>query len=411
LWLAYRLLTALLAPVWLAYLAVRQWGGARLKQRLGLLEPRADGPVWIQAVSVGEVKIALRLAGALSRLGFPVVLTSTTAAGIAVASKEGPPALSPQAFPLDLPSCMRRALRRLKPRAVVLVETELWPALLKEARDAGVPAFVVNARLSDRSLKRTLRFKRLFARALKSARVSAQSEEHAARFRMLGAVPEHVVIQGNLKYDLMPPPDFERVRGELASQLPEGPVWVAGSVRDGEEDAACEALTVVRRSFPDARLILAPRHLHRTHACVDAARDRGFWVRCRSDGGGRDWDVLVLDRIGELWSAYDLGAAAFVGGSLVPFGGQNVLEPAFLAKPVLFGPSTENFREEAERLVAVGGGFRVASAPELGEMVSALLSDPERAASCGKKAREAVLRHSGAVSRAARWIAEYVPGV
>ena len=324
-WLVYRFLTALLSPFWLAFLALRQRGGARPKERLGFLAPRSDAPIWIQAVSVGEVRIALRLADALSQLGFPVALTSTTAAGIALAQKDGPPGLCPQAFPLDLPSCTRRALKRLKPRALVLVETELWPALLEETRDAGVPAFVVNARLSDRALKRTLRFKKLFMRALKNARVCAQSEEHAARFQLLGALPDRIIVQGNLKYDLLPPPEFERVRGELAGLLPEGPLWTAGSVREGEEALVVEALVAVRESIPSARLVLAPRHLNRTQVCVEAARSRGFWVRRRTDSAGPDWDVFVLDTVGELWSAYDLGIAAFVGGSLVPLGGQNVL--------------------------------------------------------------------------------------
>ena len=410
-WLVYRLLTFLLSPFWLAYLAIRQGGGARVMERLGFVEPRPDGPVWIQAVSVGEVRIALRLAEALAPLGFPVALTSTTAAGGALARKEGPSSLHPQAFPLDLPSCMKRALRRLKPRAVVLVETELWPALFREARNAGVPAFVVNARLSDRSLKRTLRFRRLFAQALKDSRISAQSEEHAARFQMLGALPDRVVVQGNLKYDLLPPPDFKKVKGELAPFVPEGPLWVAGSVREGEEELVAKAFVTVRRSLPSARLILAPRHLARVQTCAEAARSSGFRVRRRTDGTGQDWDVLILDTVGELWSAYDLGLTAFVGGSLVPLGGQNVLEPAYLGKPVLFGPSTENFREETERLVAGGGGFRVEDATSLGEAAASLLSDPERARACGAKAREAVLCHSGTVARTARWIAEYIPGV
>ena len=410
-WLIYRLLTALLSPFWLAFLAFQQRGGIRVMERLGFVAPRADAPVWIQAVSVGEVRIALRLADALAQLGFPVALTSTTAAGSTLARREGPSGLNPQAFPLDLPSCMKRALGRLKPRAVVLVETELWPALFKEARNAGAPTFVVNGRISDRSLKRTLRFRRLFAQALKDTRISAQSEAHAARFQMLGALPDRIVVQGNLKYDLLPPPDFDRVKGELASLVPEGPLWVAGSVREGEEALVTSAFAVVRKSCPSARLILAPRHLARAQACVEAARSNGFWVRRRTDGTGQDWDVLVLDTVGELWSAYDLGIATFVGGSLVPLGGQNVLEPAYLGKPVLFGPHTENFREEAERLLAGGGGFRVKDAPDLGEITASLLSDPEKARACGAKAREAVLRHSGAVARAARWIAEYIPGV
>ncbi len=360
---------------------------------------------------MGEVRIAMRLAQALGRLGFPVALTATTAAGLDLAAREGAPALVPEALPLDLPSCTRRALRSLEPRALVLVETELWPALFESAREAGVPVFIVNGRLSDRSLKRTIRFKRLYTRALEEVWVGAQSEEHAARYLALGAIPGRVLVQGNLKYDLVPPSRFAEIRQELAEILPEGPLWVAGSVREGEEEAVAEAAKAVRERVPGARLILAPRHTKRGPGFAAAARRRGLAVRSRSEGPGREWDVLLLDTVGELWSAYDLASGVFVGGSLVPLGGQNVLEPAFLGKPVVFGPSTENFREEAERLVASGGGFRVETREELSSRIAALLEDPESARASGLRGREVVLRHSGAVERAARWIGEHLSGI
>lgn len=410
-WLAYRLAAALLSPLWLLYLVLRQGGPGRVRERLGSHTARRDGPVWIQAVSVGEVRIALRLARALGRLGLPVALTSTTAAGLEVAAREGAPQIAPGAFPLDLPSCARRALRSLQPRALVLVETELWPSLFRSALESGVPVFIVNGRLSDRALRRTLRFRRLYARALESVWVGAQSEEHAARYLALGAIPNRVLVQGNLKYDLAPPQRFAEIRRELEGILPGGPLWVAGSVREGEEEAVAEAAEGVRSRVPDARLVLAPRHLKRAQAFAGAAKRRGLTVRFRSEAPGRDWDVLLMDTVGELWSAYDLASAAFVGGSLAPLGGQNVLEPAFLGKPVVFGDSTENFREEAERLVASGGGFRVHSGRALSEQISALLEDPDAARAAGLKAREVVLRHSGSVERTARWIADNLPGV
>jgi 3-deoxy-D-manno-octulosonic-acid transferase len=408
-WLLYRVLTILLSPLWLLALATRQRGEFRLAQRLGALPVRKDEPVWIQAVSVGEVRIALRLAARLKELGIPVALTSTTAAGIALAVREGPPDLQPAAFPLDLAFSVRRAFSALRPRALVLVETELWPFLFKRARSLGVPVFIVNARLSERAFGRTLKFKSLYGRALKDAHVAAQSEEHEARFKLLGAYPGRVQVLGNIKYDLLPPPQFESARESLRELLPEGPLWVAGSVREGEEDLVLQAHAEVRKTSPQARLILAPRHLDRAAICCELAGLRGFATARRTTAQGKDWDVLVLDTVGELWSAYDLASAVFVGGSLVPLGGQNVLEPAFLGKPVLFGPSVENFREEAERLAASGGGFQVGTPSELAWRLVAFLADPDLSQGCGQRAALAVERHRGAVDRVARWLADALP--
>ena len=197
-WWLYRFLVLLLSPLWLLVLAVKQRGQARWRERLGFSPRRDDAPIWIQAVSVGEVRIAIRLAARLKELGFPAAITSTTAAGLDLAQSEGAAELTPSALPLDLPSCTRRALASLDPRALVLVETEVWPALFREARSRGVPVFIVNARLSDRAFGRTLRFRGLYERALRDAHVAAQSEEHAARFKLLGACAGRVHVLGNL---------------------------------------------------------------------------------------------------------------------------------------------------------------------------------------------------------------------
>lgn len=405
----YRLLTFLLTPLWLLYLLVRQRGQARLRERLGFLPVRQDSPIWIQGVSVGEIRIALKLASVLRERSLPVVLSSTTAAGLALAAREWPFG-EPAAFPLDLASSTERALERLKPRALVVVETELWPVLFRKAVKEGIPVFVVNGRISDRSLKRVQRLKTLYAFALEGTRIAAQNEEHALRFITLGAKKHRTVVLGNLKYDLSPPSDFADTTAELSRFCSATPLWTAGSVREGEETAVIKAHERVREKIPAARLILAPRHLSRSSLCLEACRKAGFHAVARSGEPETDWDVLILDTVGELWSAYSLCSAAFVGGSLVNMGGQNVLEPAFLEKPVLFGPSTENFREDAERLLAAGGAVRVNNIAELGDEVSKFLADSERARLHGQRAAEAVSRYRGAVERTVSWIEKNLPG-
>lgn len=409
-WTLYRIAAAILSPFWLLALGLSQGRRFRPAQRLGFLPRQDQNPVWIQAVSLGEARIALRLGAALRSLGLPVFFTATTAAGMGALEGEGGTSC---AFPLDLPSAARRALDRLRPRALLLVETELWPVLIREARRRGIPVLVVNGRLSDRALGRCLRFKSLYRRVLEGVFVGAQTEEHAARFRLLGAFPERVTVLGNLKYDLVPPPGFDGAKKALEELAAGGgALWVAGSVREGEEGAVAEAHASLRASFPGVRLVLAPRHLDRTAVAEEACRRRGLKaVRRTAAAPGEGWDVLLLDTLGELWAAYGLGEAAFVGGSLVALGGQNVLEPAYLGKPVLFGPHTENFREDAERLLAAGGGFRVDSPAALAWRLESLLRDPDLCRAAGRKARAAVEEHRGAVERAARWVAAIVPGI
>lgn len=393
-WILYRLATLLLGPAWLLFLKVRH--GGRLGERLGFLSRRSDRPVWIQGVSVGEVRIALRLASALRERGIPVLLSATTQTGLALAEAHGE---SPVPFPADLPGVAARAFRRLGPRLVILVETELWPGFLRAAAGTNLPVAVVNARLSDRSLGRTLRFAGAFGSSLRSLFVAAQSAVHGQRFQELGVPGERIAITGNLKYDLNLPPRFEPVRKELWALCGgAGFAWVAGSVREGEESLVLEAQRRIREALPSARCLLAPRHMNRVGICLEEARRAGLLPQKRSlAAAGEAWDVLILDSMGELQSAYACGQVAFVGGSLVPLGGQNMLEPAALSIPVLFGPSTENFREEAARLLEGGGALRISGAEDLSERVVALLQNREGAEAMGAKARASVAEYRGAL--------------
>ena len=400
-WVLYRLLTLLFGLPALVYLGFRH--GGSLAARLGFLPRRDDRPLWVQAVSVGEVRLALRLLDQLGGEGLGALLTTTTATGLELAKREGAGALP---FPADLPWVMAHALGRVGPRAVVLLETELWPGLLRSAARAGVPVVVVNGRLSDRAYARTLKFRGAFGESLSNLHVAAQSEEHAARFAALGVPAGQIEVAGNLKYDLEPPRDFEAQRVALVQLLPEGaPRWTAGSVREGEEEPVLRAHALLREHVPEARLVLAPRHLERAEVCLKASAGLGLKAVRRTQAvPGGVWDVLVLDAMGELWAAYAVADLAFVGGSLVPLGGQNPLEPALLQKPLFFGPSMENFREVADLLLAAGGARQVSGAQELGEQLAALTADPAARAAMGERGRDIVRAHRGATARAAEFI-------
>lgn len=402
-WALYRLATLLLGLPWALYLRLRH--GGSLRGRLGALPARDDRPVWIQTVSVGEVRLGLRLRSALEAAGVPCLLTATTATGLALARREGAGA---HPFPADVPGAFRRALRRVRPRLVVLVETELWPGLLRAAAAEGVPVLVANGRLSDRSLGRTLRFRGAFGAALAQLTVAAQTQEHAGRFQALGVPPERVRVIGNMKYDLEPPPTFTAQREALAALVAgAGFLWTAGSVREGEEAAVLKAHAVLRDEAPGVRLLMAPRHLDRAAKCLEEARALGLQAVRRSEAKpGGSWDVLVLDTMGELWAAYSVAALAFVGGSLVPLGGQNILEPAYLGVPALFGPSMENFKEEARRLTLGGGATQVETPQELALRLEQLMGDPAARAEMGRLAQGVVATYRGAVARTAELIQE-----
>jgi 3-deoxy-D-manno-octulosonic-acid transferase len=295
------------------------------------------------------------------------------------------------------------------------VETELWPGLLRAAAAEAIPVLVANARLSDRSLARTLRFRGAFGSALTNLSAAAQSEEHGRRFGALGVPPERVRVTGNMKYDLEPPAAFAAQREALEAlaglTAGGGPLWTAGSVREGEEAPVLEAHAALRQKVPGLRLLLAPRHLDRAARCVEEARGLGLAVARRSSAGPAEaWDVLVLDTLGELWAAYAVADLAFVGGSLVPAGGQNVLEPAFLGVPALFGPSMENFSEEARRLTLAGAAVQVESSRELVERMEQLMGDPAARAEMGRLAQGVVESYKGAMERTAALIREAAGG-
>lgn len=385
-----------------AYLPRAAWRWLRsgryqegLGQRLGRV-PAAlrdlDGDVvWIHAVSVGEVHAARGLLAHLDRIGpgFRAVLSTTTDTGQALAATAGADA----SFycPFDLPWAVSAWLDALRPRAVILVETEIWPNLLRACSRRQIPVVLVNARLSASSFAGYRRMGGIWRGVLDQlSLVCARTERDAERFRSLGVTDDLVFTTGNLKADaavLASPPE---VRQQLARALRlngDSPVLVAGCTMPGEEDQVLEAFATARVAEPTARLLLAPRHPERFDEVARAVDAAGWRCRRRTSGGPPDAEVLLLDTIGELPAAYGLGIASFVGGSLVPTGGHNLLEPAIYGQPVLFGPHMHNFADLAEEFRRQGAALEVTDADSLGRAWSDMLRDATRRRELGARAR------------------------
>ena len=365
------------------------------------LGPRIEGGVWIQGVSVGEVEVAVTLAEALSakRQDLPLLFTSTTPAGVGLLSRRRPGAWRP--FPLDVRPSVRRFFDATRPRLLVLVETELWPAVLGEARRRAVPVLIVNARLSERSARRYRRAARLFGGSWDAlTRVLARTREDASRFEEIGVPRSRIAVGGDLKFDRAPapePPFAEAVRRLAGGR----PVLVAGSIAEAE----CRLVLDVRRRLasraPGVFLVLAPRQPDAFDKVAFRAEADGLTVvrRSRLQEAPARADVLLLDTVGELAGAYALGEAALLGGTFAPKGGHNVLEPLRAGVPVVHGPSIANIRSALE--AAAGAVFAAADARSAADALRPLLTDPTARARASETARDLFARHAGAARAAA----------
>jgi len=431
----------LLMPYWLVQGLRHGKYFSNLGQRLGLSFPtlgklpeNRSGAIWIHAVSVGEALSGITLARQLKDKypGRPLVVSTTTLTGQALARERLPFADAIFYFPLDWAFCVRRVLRAVKPSIVIVLETEIWPNFLHEARLRSVPVMFISGRISDRSFARYQRYLGVFGfflrpflrRALGDASVFLmQSDEDAARIRALGAPPERVQVSGNLKYDLELPAQtpISRWLSEEAKRRGRSPIIVAGSVVATEEPLALIAFGTLQGEYPKALLVLAPRKPECFASAAEFVDEshRKFIRRSQlpvpgpSQNGAPhgefhipdDVTVLLLDSIGELASLYRVADGAFVGGSLVPSGGHNILEPAAFGKIPVFGPSMENFAEIARRFTAAGAAVQVESPEDAGVAWIEFIRDPERAARMGETARNLVESSRGATGRAIAEIA------
>jgi 3-deoxy-D-manno-octulosonic-acid transferase len=421
----YRFLTILSMAVLAPYYALRGWRRREpraLGERFGSLPPgmgaraqaaAGDRGIWIHAVSVGEALAAGPLVEGLKRRmpGRAVYVSTTTETGQRVARERLQGADAVFYFPLDWVFAVRRALRFMHPAAVVVMETEIWPNFLREASKLGIPVVFANARISERAFARYQRWRFLvlefYAEALDYARLFlAQTQLDAERLRAMGAHPERVEVVGNLKFDGEPASlgAFGAWLREQAAGEERWPLLVAGSVVAQEEDAVLAAYDIVQRRWRRALLVLAPRKPDRFDAAAELIEAAGWRLARRS---GMDFaapldentDVILLDSIGELAGLYSIADAVFVGGSLVAAGGHNILEPAWFARPPVFGNSMENFREMADQFLAAHAAVEVSSGPMLGKVWAQLIEDPARRERMGQAAQKVCARNRGATER------------
>src|SRR5229473_3603966 len=428
-YLAYSLLTLvvfiLVSPYFL-YQAIRykKYIGT-LRQRFGFLPItfNIDGEesIWIHAVSVGEALTARALAADL-RARYPrlrLFLSTTTIAGQQVARRSLSDVDAVFYFPFDWTFIVRRTMRLVRPRLFIMMETEIWPNLLRVCRERGVKTVVINGRISARSYPRYRLIRPFFRRVLADVdRFCMQSEESARRLIDLGADPSRVTVTGSLKFDslegLTPIPHGkprERVL-RFFRVSPSRVVLVAGSTVRGEEAAVLRAFARLKTTMPGALAIIAPRQPERFGEVERLARDAGFTTTRRSDlpiDAEPRADVVVLDSIGELAQLYQLATAVFVGGSLVDHGGHNILEPAIFGRSIVFGPHMQNFKEIADAFVTNGAAVQVQSERELEEILLTLVTDPVRRARLGAAARALVEANRGAKTKTLDVIADLLP--
>jgi 3-deoxy-D-manno-octulosonic-acid transferase len=425
----YSLLTLavfLVVSPYFVYQAIRyQKYIGSLRQRLGYLPItlNVDGEesIWIHAVSVGEVLTARALIADL-KSRYPrlrLFLSTTTIAGQQVARRHLQQVDAVFYFPFDFAFIVRRTLDIVKPRAFVMMETEIWPNLLRICRARGVKTVMINGRISSRSYPRYRLIRLFFKHVLADVdRFCMQSEGSARRLIDLGADPSTVLVTGSLKFDSLeiPTPVSHSKPRERVLRFfrlaPNRIVLVAGSTVRGEESAVLRAFARIKSGTPTALAVLAPRHPERFGEVERLARDAGFATVRRSelpiDSEPRA-DVVVLDTLGELAKLYQIATAVFVGGSLVDNGGHNILEPAVFGKPVVFGPHMQNFTEIADAFLSNGAAVQVQSERELEEAMLALVTDPVRRAGLGAAARALVEANRGAKDKTLEVIAELLP--
>jgi 3-deoxy-D-manno-octulosonic-acid transferase len=429
--LLYSLGFVLLSPVFLYKMWKRGKYRENFWQRFGFysddlrrrLAEKKEPRCWIQAVSVGEVNVALLFIGALQRK-FPdlrVIVTTTTSTGYTLAYERLPQEVELLYFPQDFPWSVHRAYNLIQPDFIVLMESELWPNHIWTGARRGVPFFLVNGRMSPRSERRYKRFgwfsRQVFNRL---SLVCAQSQQDADNFVAAGVPRDRVHMAGNMKYDVsLPHADVQLVDPvqllKLISVSPAQPILVAGSTHPGEEEILLDVVSDLRRKFPRLFLVLVPRHVERTREVVDLAKRKQVKFILRSDINARleqtakPYDCLIVNTTGELKWFYKVATVIFVGKSLMGQGGQNIVEAAASGHPVVFGPHMQNFRAIARQFVAEGACIQVQDPEALCRAVEDLLENPQRRHAITTAAHRVIQSNVGATNRCVELIADALP--
>jgi 3-deoxy-D-manno-octulosonic-acid transferase len=407
---AYALVTYLLMPVYAAYWFARGLGNRsyrdRFGQRFGFGYPlMTGGSIWIHAVSVGEVQAAVPLIKALA-IEFPdrrLLVTTVTPTGAARVDALFGDSVQHCYLPFETPFAVTRFFNSVQPAIALILETEIWPNLYHECGQRDIPLILVSARISPNSVVTYRRFLPLFRETLSYGIViAAQSETDAERFRSLGAAPERTKVTGNIKFDIELPEDLVgRGKAFRRDNFEGRPVWVAASTHDREEEQVLDAHQQVRKKFPNALLVLAPRHPERFAAVRSLLHRQGLNFVARTDGVSctTETEVYLGDTMGDVPLFYAAANVAFVGGSLVPIGGHNLLEPAALGLPVVTGPHLFHTQDIAGKFEKVGASIAVNDAAQLGAAVIDLFTDETAAADIGNRGRHIVQQNKGALGR------------
>ncbi|MDI6809781.1 MAG: 3-deoxy-D-manno-octulosonic acid transferase, partial [Candidatus Eisenbacteria bacterium] len=415
----YNILSIIVLPFYLSLSALRgRLNRDELRERLGIVGKKAEGRrlVWIHGASVGEMSACVPLVREIRKRfpGIGVVVSSMTRAGKTAAAEKIPGAGEVFLAPLDASLCTETALRRISPDAVIVLETELWPNLLRSASKAHVKCAIANGRLSERSAGR-YRFLRPVLKPILAGMdaVIVQTDDDMERFLRLGAVRERTKVLGNMKDDMNTPgeipPDEKALLRESLGLGSKRRVVVAGSTRPGEEEEIVAAFEKVRGEFPETLLVLAPRHMKRVKEVERILSNSGLSFRKRTVPDSRDAsqvNVVLLDTVGELRKFFSAADISFVGGTIKPYGGHNVIEPAALGIPVSFGPNFEKCKDAALALIESGGGKVGRDGIELGDIWLGWMRDKSKRTTAGKHAVRTVLGRMGASERTVSFLAE-----
>lgn len=404
----YSLLIVLCTPIVLLYFAIRGLRDraylSRWHERFGFISVSDQrGGIWIHAASVGEFNAASPLIRALlkSYPDIPLTVTTLTPTGSERVKRELGDKVAHSYVPIDLPGAVSRFLKRLQPRLIIVMETEIWPNLYLQSHHLNIPLLMANARLSKRSVNGFRRMPLFIREVLQTvAWVGAQSADDADRLASCGANPERIDMTGNLKFDLSVPASLE----ERASALRlhwgrERPVLVAGSTHEADENVVIPAFVELLETVPDALLVLVPRYPERFTRTTQLARAAGLQTELRSKGEScsRQAQCFVIDTIGELMSYYACADVAYVGGSMGEQGGHNALEPAALGKPVLMGPNMENAQEIASQLLHCNAAKRVTNQQEFRQSAEKILTDGVLRDRMGQAGRKLLEKNRGAL--------------